>query len=391
MMQIGIVGKSNVGKSTFFKAATLVDIEISNRIFTTIKPNQAVAYVTKPCVCRKHNVTCNPVNSKCIARTRMIPIRLIDVAGLVPDAHKGKGLGIRFLNDLMEASMLIHVVDISGGTDEEGNPVKPGTRNPEDDIKFLPHEIDHWMHGIMDRNWKQIKRKAESSKERLEDLVYNQLSGLGVTKLAIEDSIREIGLTLQSDDKDMFKFVSLIREKSKPIIIAGNKIDVSEGKENYERLKNDYKITPTSAESELALREAEAHKLIEYLPGNKEFKVLSDLNEKQSKALEFIKNNILEKYDSTGVQQTINKAVFDILDMIVVYPVAMINKLASKKGNILPDAHLVKRGTTLKELAYKIHQEIGERFTGGLDLQRKKLGSDYELKDGDVVEILVRK
>ena len=100
-MQIGIVGKSNVGKSTFFKAATLVDIEISNRIFTTIKPNQAVAYVTKPCVCRKHNVTCKPVNSKCVDGIRMIPIKLIDVAGLVPDAHKGKGLGIQFLNDLM--------------------------------------------------------------------------------------------------------------------------------------------------------------------------------------------------------------------------------------------------------------------------------------------------
>ena len=390
MMQIGIVGKSNTGKSTFFKAATLVDIEISNRIFTTIKPNQAVGYVTAKCPCKKLEVKCSPQNSKCINGTRMIPIKLIDVAGLVPDAHKGRGLGIQFLNDLMEASALIHVIDVSGGTDEEGNPIKPGTRDPEKDVEFLPREIDHWMFSIMMRNWHSIKKKTESTKEPLQNVLYDQLSGLGVTRLAIENAIRETEFTIQSSNDDLFKFVSAVRKKSKPIVIAANKIDVSESKSNYEKLKDKHEITPTSAESELALREAETHKLIEYIPGQKDFKIISDVNEKQKKALEFIKNNVLDNYGSTGVQSVINRTVFETLNMIVVYPVAIIGKLASKKGNILPDAHLVKAGTTLKELAFKIHQEIGEKFAGGLDLQRKKLGADYELKDGDVVEIMTK-
>ncbi|MFH1364802.1 MAG: redox-regulated ATPase YchF [Candidatus Aenigmatarchaeota archaeon] len=389
MMQIGIVGKSNTGKSTVFKAATLVDIEISNRIFTTIKPNQAVAYATAPCPCKKLGVTCKPQNSKCVSGVRMIPIKLIDVAGLVPDAHKGRGLGIQFLNDLMDASMLIHVIDLSGGTDVEGNPIKSGTHDPEDDIKFLPHEIDHWMFSIMSKNWPSIKKKAESTREPLEKLIYNQLSGLGVTPLAIEDALRETNFKLSSSNSDLLEFISCIREKSKPIIIAGNKIDVSEAKANYERLKS-YEITPTSAESELALREAEAHKLIEYVPGEKDFRVVSDVNEKQKRALEFIKKNVLDSFGSTGVQQVINKGVFDVLDMIVVYPVANIGKMADKKGNVLPDAHLVRKGTTLKEFAYKIHQEIGDAFAGGLDTQRKKLGADHVLKNGDIVEIVTR-
>ncbi len=88
MIEIGIAGKPNAGKSTFFKAATLADAEIANYPFTTIKPNVGIGYVRVKCVCQELGVKCN----ECIDGWRFIPVKLIDIAGLVPDAHKGGGL-----------------------------------------------------------------------------------------------------------------------------------------------------------------------------------------------------------------------------------------------------------------------------------------------------------
>src|SRR2546428_9611000 len=113
-MEIGLVGKTNVGKSSFFKAATMIDVEISDRTFVTIKPNIGITHVSTKCVCEELKLKCNPRNSQCINHTRLIPVKLLDVAALVPGAHEGRGLGNQFLNDLIPANILIHVVDISG-------------------------------------------------------------------------------------------------------------------------------------------------------------------------------------------------------------------------------------------------------------------------------------
>jgi hypothetical protein len=389
-MQIAVVGKTNVGKSTFFKAATLVDAEISNRIFTTIKPNQGVGYVKTPCVCKTLSVSCNPQNSRCVSGFRIIPVKLLDIAGLVPDAHKGRGLGNQFLSDIMEASALIHVVDISGATDESGNPVEPGSYNPEKDIEFLPKEIDFWLLGILQKNWSQIIKKAETTKEKLEELIYKQLSGLGVSPDAVSSAVKNLGITVKSSDEELLNLVTEIRKLNKPILIAANKIDVKASEKNFERLKERYEIIPCSAESELALREAESHGFIEYLPGDEDFKIICETNEQQKKALKFIRG-VLEKYGSTGVQDVLNKTIFELLKMIVVYPVANISKLTDKKNNVLPDAYLVRKGTTLKEFAGKIHKDLAENFIGGLNLKKQKIGANYIMENNDVVEILFRR
>ena len=393
MTLVGIVGKSNTGKSTFFKAATLIDVEISNRIFTTLKPNQGVGYVLSKCPCKEFGVSCSPRNSKCVNGIRFIPITIVDIAGLVPEAHKGKGLGNKFLSDIMEASALIHVIDCSGGTDDEGNPVMLGTHDPEKDIEFLPKEIDYWILEILTKNWTNIKKKAEVTKEKIEDLIHKQLSGLQMTHETIKQAVKELGITMDSDEGELLELIGYVREIDKPILIAANKIDLKEAQNNFEVLREKYRdIIPCSAESELALREAAEHDMIDYIPGDKRFDMISDrLSERQINALEFIRKSVLERYGSTGVQQALNKAVFDILRMIVVYPVANMNKLSDKSGNILPDAFLVKKGTKLKEFAFKIHKEIGEHFIGGLDISKKKIGAEYELKNGDIVEILVRR
>lgn len=391
-MLVAICGKSNSGKSTFFSASTLVDVEISNRIFTTIKPNRGVSYVKTECPCKKLGVECNPKNSKCVDGVRYVPVKLLDIAGLVPGAHKGKGLGNQFLSDIMEADALIHVVDISGGTDPEGNPIEPGSHDPVLDVEMFVQEIDYWIKDILMKVWSQISRKAETSKKKIDVLLAKQLTGLKITHDQIKRALKKAPVDSKSSEEDILKFVEALREQSKPILIAANKIDVPKAEKNLQKLQEtEFGGVACSAESELALRRASKKGLIEYNPGQGDFKVMGNLGDKQKKALNFIKTNVLKKYGSTGVQNVINRTVFDMLDMIVVYPVANMSKFSDTKGNVLPDAHLVEKGTTLKEFAEKVHSTMAEHFVGGLDIQKKKIGSDYVLEDGDVVEILFKK
>jgi ribosome-binding ATPase YchF (GTP1/OBG family) len=378
-MLVGIVGAPNSGKSTFFKAATLTDVEIANYPFTTIKPNQGVGYLTTECPCKKLGVKCSPQNSKCIEGIRHIPVKLIDVAGLVPGAHEGKGMGNQFLNDLTQASGLIHVLDASGKTDPEGKPSE--SWDPKETIKFLEYEIDEWIKEISSKAFERTKKLAETQKIPIEKLLSQQLSGLGIT----EDHVKS---ALKKATPEDHGFASEIRKASKPIIIAANKIDLPSSQENLKSLE---KATACSAESELALKEAEKHNLIEYTPGSDTFTLKGEPNEKQKQALNFIKENVLNKFGSTGVQTCLNNLVFKNLDMITVYPVADIGKLSDKSGHVLPDVHLIPKGTTLKELAFRIHTDIGKAFMGGLDISKRKIGAEHQPRDGDVVEILTRK
>ncbi len=390
-MEIGVAGKTNVGKTTFFSAATLIDAEISNRIFTTIRPNVGISYARVKCKCQELNVRCNPNNSICRNGSRFIPIKLIDIAGLVPDAHLGKGLGNQFLSDIMQASCLIHVIDASGSTDIEGNICKAGTHDPLEDIEFFEKELDFWIAGILQRNLATIARKAEATKEKPEKALHGQLSGLGISEDDIRHAITATDFSLP-DGRNLMEFVSAVRKKSKPLIIAGNKADMETSEKNIEKLKEKgFKVAPCSSAGELALRKAAEKGLIEYMPGDSDFRIKNGLSEEQKKALEYIRKNVLEKYGGTGVQQAINAAAFDLLEMIVVYPVANISKLTDTKGNVLPDAFLVKKGTNLKEFASKIHTHLAERFVGGMDINRKKVGSDYILNHGEVIEILFEK
>jgi ribosome-binding ATPase YchF (GTP1/OBG family) len=397
-MLVGIVGKTNVGKSTFFKAATLVDVEISNRVFVTIKPNQGVGYVTTKCPCNEHNVVCNPNNSKCENGVRMIPVKLLDVAGLVPDAHKGHGLGIQFLDDLSSADALIHVIDVSGSTNDQGNNVDPGSYDPVRDIEFLPGEIDAWFLGFMKKNWdKFVKQVKHTNKKFVEELA-EQFSGLKINEDMIKHAITELGLSNENpeawNEQDLENFAKKLREASKKMVIAANKIDIHSAEEKLEELKSTYgeDVIACSAECELALREAAEHGMVEYTPGDGEFELTSDsLSEKQQAGLKLIREKVLSKFGSTGVQQCLNNLVFKKMNYITVYPVANITHLSDKKGKVLPDAHLIPKGTTLKELAYRIHTDIGDKFIGGLDIKRRKLGADHVLENGDIVEILTKK
>ena len=396
-MQIGIVGKPNVGKSTFFCAATNAKVEIANYPFTTIEANKGVMYVAKPCPCKIFDVKCNPNNSKCINGTRYVPIEAIDVAGLVPDACKGKGLGNKFLDDLRQAHALIHIIDSSGGTDAEGNPCNNKDYDPIDDVLFLEKEITFWLLNIIKKNWDTNARKCELEGKKIDKMLADQLTGLGITDEHILKSIRktklDIGKPTKWTDDQILNFIDELRKNSKPMLIAFNKIDKAKNdieKKLIEIENKGYIAVPTSAESELALTNAANKGLIKYKPGDDSFSIIdsSKLNDKQIKALNFIQKNILDKYGSTGIHKIIEKTV-EMLKLIVVYPVEDETHLTDKEGRILPDAHFLKKGSTAKDLAYKVHTDIGDHFIRAIDAKTKRvIGSDYKLKDGDVIRIV---
>lgn len=397
LMLVGVIGKTNVGKSTFFSASTMLSVPIGNYPFTTINPNVGLAYYKTKCVCKELGVKDNPTTSICIDGTRLIPVKLMDVAGLVPGAALGRGLGNKFLDDLRQADALIHVVDASGSTDIEGRPVTPGSHEPLEDIQFVEEELDLWFLNILKSDWQRISKSSEASFDSGITQIQQKMSGLSISKANILSSVESVGLMNKKlstwSEQNLLDFVKHLRRISKPTAIAANKIDLFPASLNYEKIKSTGRLcVPCSSEAELVLRRAAEKKLIEYIPGDKDFKIIANLAEPQRKALELIKEKVLDKWGSTGVQETINLTFKELLDMITVFPVEDERSLSDKKGNVLPEALLIKKGSTAKDLAFKIHTDLGEGFLYAIDVKRGlRIGSDHVLNDGDVIKIISTK
>jgi len=396
MMLVGVVGKTNTGKSTFFKAATLAEVEIANRPFVTIKPHHGCGFVKVECPEKDFGVKCNPRTGFCLEGKRFVPIDLLDVAGLIPGAHKGVGLGNKFLDDLRQADVFIHVIDVSGSTNEKGEPVKPFSYDPVKDVVFLENEIDLWFYGLLKKDWHRIVKEIELQNVEPKVALAEKFSGLKIGEEMIDAALKVIDKRLSRfEDEDLLRFAKILRKKSKPMIIAANKADVEGTEDNIERLKErfkDYIIVPCSAESELALREAAKHGFIKYVPGKSDFTIISEdkLNDEQKRALTFIKEMVLQRFGGTGVQEVIDTAIYSLLKHIAVFPVAT-RQLSDKEGNILPDCFIVPEGITAGEFAFKIHTDIGKNFIKAYDLRTKKfVGKDHQLNHRDVVQIITK-
>ena len=393
-MLLGLVGKPSVGKSTFFKAATLADVEIASYPFTTIKPNHGVGYVKVECIDKEFNTQCMPRHGFCINHQRFVPVDLMDVAGLVPGASEGKGLGNQFLDDLRQADVFIYLVDASGTTDEGGKLTKNYASCR--DIEFLDDELDKWYVNILNKVWRTFARKTEIEDLNFAEAVAKQFSGLKVKEDDVKKVLRKISFKEKPsfwNEKQIMQFASTLRKTSKPMIIAANKCDMENAKENIEKMKKrfpDYLIYPCSADSELALREASKHGLIEYIPGENDFKIIKELNIKQKEALDKIKKNVLNIFGNTGVQNILNSSVFELLGYLAIFP-AGAHKLADSKGNILPDCFLLPPNSTALDFAYFLHTDFGKNFIKAIDARSKKaLGKDYKLKNRDALEIVTR-
>jgi len=391
-MQIGLLGKANVGKSTFFSAATETPVQIGNFPFTTIQPNVGIAYVNTTCACKHFKI--EHTNPLCISGIRFIPVKLIDVAGLVPGAHEGKGLGNQFLDDARQAEVLIHVVDISGSTDIQGQPVTIGTHDPKEDVKFVEDEFDFWFKQILEREWPKLSKEIEKKSTKLVIGIADRFSGLGVKEYQVYEVLQNLDLLTKKpvewNNSDLTKFAQMLRKKIKPMLIAANKADLCEDLQITNELHSSRDIVNCSAETELLLKRAAKASLIDYIPGNEKFVINKnvDISTPQKEALNLVEK-VLSKLNSTGVQIALNSAVFRVLKQIVVFPVEDETRLSNKDGEILPDAKLLSENSTAKNLAEIIHQDIAKGFLYAIDVKTKqRIGADHQLKNGDVIKIV---
>ena len=391
VLQIGLIGKANVGKSTFFSAATETPVPIGNFPFTTIQPNIGVAYVKSDCACKHFGI--KHQNQLCVNGIRFIPVKLIDVAGLVPGAHEGKGLGNQFLDDARQAEVLIHVVDIAGTTDIQGHPVPIGTHNPLEDVEFVEYEFDQWFIDILRREWDKLTREIEQKRAKLTDGIAKRFTGLGIKDYQVQDVLHKLELVSKNpkewNDSDIQTFVKELRKNTKPIIIAANKADLCKDLDIIKKI-TDTIVIPCSAETELLLRKAAKAGIVNYKSGDEQFSIVEnkEILPQQQKALDLVKT-VFSKIHSTGIQKILNIAVFDLLKLIVVFPVEDETKLTNKNGDILPDAKLLPQDSTAKDLAGLIHADIAKGFLHAIDCKTKqRIGGDHKLKNGDVIKIV---
>ena len=390
-MQIGLLGKANVGKSTFFSAATETPVPTGNFPFTTIEPNVGIAYVKADCACKYFEISHE--NPLCVNKVRFIPVKLIDVAGLVPGAYEGKGLGNQFLDDARQAEVLIHVVDIAGTTDIQGQPVPAGTHDPIEDVEFVQNEFDLWFVNILQREWDKITREIDQKRAKLTDGIAKRFTGLGIKDYQVHEALQKLNLISKNpkewSNSDIQTFVKELRKNTKPIIIAANKADLCHDLDIIKKI-SDTTVVTCSAETELLLRKASKAGIVNYSPGDETFSIVENkkILPQQKKALDVVKG-IFSKIQSTGIQKILNIAVFDTLKFIVVYPVEDETKLTNKDGDVLPDAKLLPENSTAKDLAALVHADIAKGFLHAIDCKTKqRIGGDHKLKNGDVIKIV---
>ncbi|PSQ05645.1 redox-regulated ATPase YchF [Halobacteriales archaeon QS_4_69_31] len=389
MLSVALAGKPNAGKSTFYTAATMADVDVANYPFTTIDANRGVTHVRTECPCLDREKHCG--HEHCHDGKRYVPVELLDVAGLVPGAHEGRGLGNQFLDELTNADVILHVVDASGGTDAEGEPVEVGEHDPVEDLQFIEEEMDLWLASIVERNWESVERASRSPDFDIDEQLTEMLTGVGATELGVARALRGLDYPedpIQWTDDHREALASDVRARTKPIVVVANKADVAPP-ENVQHLKERNEATiPTTADGELALRKGVEAGVVDYDPGDPDFEITGEVSDDQRAGLERIRE-VMAEHGGTGVQEALDTAVYDVLEHFTAYPVEDETHWTDASGQVLPDAHLLAPGSTPRDLAYAVHSDIGDGYLHAVDArENRRIGEDHELSEGDVVKVV---
>ncbi len=398
-MELGVIGKPNVGKSTTFNALTLLDAAMAPYPFTTTVPNRGAGAVRVPCPHAEKGRACDPGNARCVDGVRWVPVTLVDVPGLVPGASEGKGLGHQFLDDLRASDGFLQVVDASGGTSPEGEIANPGSFDPAEEVGWLEEELVAWVTEILSRDFLKNVRSVELEGAKVEEFLHGRLTGLSISPSAISAALRTVTVDRQRPStwtaEQRRQLAEALLRAAKPRVIGANKCDrtTPEALSGWSERVDPLPVVATCAEAELTLRRAARAGLIRYRPGDPRFETApgASLNPAQARALEEIRS-VMGRWGSTGVQAALERLVFGALQRIAVFPVEDEGHWTDSKGRLLPDVHLVPAGTTARAMAYRVHTDLGENFIRAIDGRtHRALAAETALTNGAVVRIVARK
>ncbi|XJO76292.1 hypothetical protein BDV3_006836 [Batrachochytrium dendrobatidis] len=371
--------------------------KVGNFPFTTIKPNQGMAYVLIDCPCSRFDKQslCKPRYGKCVQGKRHVPIKILDVAGLVPGASQGNGLGNQFLDDLRTADALIHVVDVSGTTDESGK-VTVGY-NPINDIDWLKSEISNWIYFNLWKKWGNIVRRHMATRSSTAETLQLQFSGYGANLAMVNRFLDKFpdkrSLDMWNSDTVMMMVNAFIAERF-PTLVALNKIDLPDSDKNIDLISRKYgqdNIVLVSALAETFLRKLHKQKFIKYHEGTDVFELAEDqvdpsveeklltLDDKARNRLERVQDLVLFRYGHTGVQECLQQMIA-LLKLVPVFPVRNINSFSSssgtRMGGVFRDCMFVQPGTTIRQLAGMVHPDLDKYYQYAETVGSIRLGED---------------
>ena len=315
-----------------------------------------------------------------------MPIELLDVAGLVPGAHQGKGLGNKFLDDLRHADALIHVVDASGTVDAEGKETRG--YDPSVDIAWLRSEVVAWVLGNLMQKWGSIRRRHMAIKATATETLQNQFSGYGANATVVNRTLDKLAIKEPLEDwsnETIETVVNAFIDEKFPTVIALNKIDHPDADKNISKIakmRDPNTIVLCSAISEIFLRKMAKQGYIKYLEGSefidtKEDLIeqgdptgggLKDLDEKNRNRIENLKDMVLYRFGSTGVVQVLSKAA-ELLGLVPVFPVrntSTFSSGASESRAVFRDCVLVKKGSTVGDVAKKVMGDAPIAYVEGI-------------------------